>query len=167
MIQSFEQALIFSDKNLLCTGGLIHIVDKVLEIPSPTVQQITKSQLEYFISILNIGGFLQNTSSNYVQAVLQRPDVTYFIPNSPGALEKVQNIVKNASAEDLKSFFQYHVVPGYLGYSSVLKRGGNLTTAQGSNVTISVLGDDMYVNAVKILSPNNLVANGVVHVIGE
>lgn len=56
------------------------------------------------------------------------------------------------------------MVPGVVGYSSLLSNT-TLTTLQGNNVTISIIDGSVYVNSAKVVVPDVLVANGVVHVI--
>jgi uncharacterized surface protein with fasciclin (FAS1) repeats len=43
--------------------------------------------------------------------------------------------------------------------------GTVLTTAQGDNLTITVNGNDTYINSAKILTPDYLIVNGVIHTI--
>ena len=128
--------------------------------------EITNANLQYFISILNTAGYL-SASATYVNAILEVPDVTYFIPNSAAALANVSLLTQNSSAQDLQAVFQYHIVPGYVGYSTMLKNGMSLKTQQGSNLTITIQDGDMYVNAAKVIDSDLLVANGVVHVIDK
>lgn len=145
----------------------MHIVDIVPSIPLTTVAEITAANLEYFVSILNAGNYL-NTANTYVNDILGVPDVTYFIPNSAAALASVTAMAKNSSAAMLQANFEYHVVTGFVGYSTLLTDGMSLKTAQGSNVVVTVQDDgDMYINAAKIIASNYLVANGVVHVIDK
>jgi uncharacterized surface protein with fasciclin (FAS1) repeats len=129
--------------------------------------EITAAHLEFFISILNTGGYLNTANAGYVNGVLEVPDVTYFIPNSAGALANATKIFQNSSSEELQALFQYHIVPGFVGYSPLLKDGMALKTAQGENITITIQDGDMYVNAAKVISTDYIVANGVVHVIDE
>lgn len=148
----------------MCTGGLIHIVNDFLSIPVPAVLEITEAQLQYFVAILNTGGYL-NVANTYVDKVLQLPDVTYFIPNSAVALADTTALARNSTAAELQAIFEYHVVPGYVGYGPLLQNGMVLKTQQGASVTVTIQNGDTYVNAAKIISSNYLVANGVVHVI--
>jgi hypothetical protein len=75
-------------------------------------------------------------------------------------------LAKNTSPGELQADFQYHIVPSFVGYSSLLKNGMVLKTAQGDNVTITVQdGGDIYVNAARVITSDYIVANGVVHVI--
>lgn len=61
--------------------------------------------------------------------------------------------------------FQYHFVPGKTAYSTDLTDGMVLKTAQGSDIIVTLQGEDIYVNAAKVIASDYLVANGVVHVI--
>lgn len=151
----------------MCTGGIIHVIDEVLTIPLSTVLEITAANLEYFVSILNVGGYLNAANADYVNGIIEVPDVTYFIPNSAAALANATTLIHNSSSEDLQALFQYHVVPGFVGYSPLLTNGTSLKTAQGENVTITLQEGDIFVNAAKVISTDWIVANGVVHVIDE
>ncbi|TAQ85349.1 hypothetical protein B7494_g6316 [Chlorociboria aeruginascens] len=144
--------------------GIIHIVNEVLSIPLATVTEITAARFEFLISILNLGGFL-NTNAVYVNEVLELPDVTYFLPNTAEALGNFTNIARNSSATALQAAFQYHIVPDFVGYSSLLTNGLSLKTAQGSNVTVTIQDGDMFINSAKVIASDYLVANGVVHVL--
>ncbi|KUJ12199.1 FAS1 domain-containing protein [Mollisia scopiformis] len=155
-----------SSADIVCTGGIIHIIDTVPSIPVSAVSEITAANLEYFVSILNVGGYL-NPANAYVNQILEVPDVTYFIPNSAAALANVTEQVKNTSAAELQSTFEYHVVPGFVGYSTLLTNGMQLKTAEGGNLTVTVQGGEMYINAAKVVASDYIVANGVVHVIDK
>jgi len=51
-----------------------------------------------------------------------------------------------------------------VGYSSLLTNT-TLKTANGASVTISIINGSVFVNSAKVITPDVLVANGVVHVI--
>lgn len=59
----------------------------------------------------------------------------------------------------------YHVINGTVAYSSTLTNGTSVPTLAGPNVTITISDDDVFVNSAKVVIPDVLVANGVVHVI--
>ena len=59
----------------------------------------------------------------------------------------------------------YIVVNGTVGYSSKLMNNTMLKTMAGNNVTITINNGTVFVNSAKVVTPNVLVANGVVHVI--
>lgn len=146
----------------------MHIIDEILTIPLTTVLEITAGGLEYFTSILNVGGYLNTANAGYVNGIIEVPDVTYFIPNSAVALANATNAIKvNGTADDLQALFEYHIVPDFVGYSPLLKNGTSLKTMQGENITITIQDGDMYVNAAKVTTTDWIVANGVVHVLDE
>ncbi|PVH77458.1 FAS1 domain-containing protein, partial [Cadophora sp. DSE1049] len=150
---------------LICTGGIVHVIDKFLSIPIQAVLQVSAAKMQYFVSILNTAGYLNAANSEYVDGILNVPDVTYFIPNSANALEKATLQAANSTAEETKAVFQYHVVPGFVGYGSTLKDGMKLKTQEGSSLTITMQDGDMYVNSAKVIASDYIVANGVIHVI--
>ena len=59
------------------------------------------------------------------------------------------------------------VVNGTVGYSSTLKNGTSLTTLSGGKLTITIDNGNVFVNDAKVITPDVLVANGVVHVIDK
>jgi hypothetical protein len=97
--------------------------------------------------------------------VLYSPNMTFFSPNTAEALASFTSTTAGMSQADLAAVFNYHIVPDFLGYSSVLETGMELQTVQGSNLTITKVGSDTYVNGARIINPDFLVANGVVHLI--
>ena len=54
---------------------------------------------------------------------------------------------------------------GEVAYSSLLTDGKTLQTVIGSNVAITVRNGSIYVNAAKIVDPDYLLSNGVLHVL--
>lgn len=98
-----------------------------------------------------------------VEAVDTTRDVTIFAPNNE-AFQSIGSALENISTEDLSSVLTYHVISGTVGYSSILSNT-TLPTLNGADVTISVVDGDVFVNSARVVIPDVLVANGVVHVI--
>ncbi|KUJ08476.1 FAS1 domain-containing protein [Mollisia scopiformis] len=146
--------------DIVCTGGLIHVIDTVLDVPQGLVTVITQSNLTFFI-----GGFLNVADQPLVLPVLNGPGVTIFAPNTASALSKFTSLTANATQSELGDVFNYHVVPNFSGYSSNLRNGLVLKTMQGDNLTITIQGNDTFVNQAKIISTDFLIANGVLHTI--
>jgi uncharacterized surface protein with fasciclin (FAS1) repeats len=119
----------------------------------------------FIVAILNVGGYLSPADTNLVNNVLYVPNVTFFAPNTQGALNAFNAVAPRMSQEELAATFNYHVVPDFLGYSSQLRNGMQLRTTEGTNVTITIQGNTTYVNGAKIITSDYLVANGVVHMI--
>jgi uncharacterized surface protein with fasciclin (FAS1) repeats len=119
----------------------------------------------FLVAILTRGGYLSAADTNLVNAVLYRPNMTFFAPNTQEALAASNAIAPNMSQSELAGAFNYHAVPNFIGYSSQLKSGMQLKTAQGANVTITIQRNTTFVNGAKIVTSDYLVANGVVHMI--
>jgi uncharacterized surface protein with fasciclin (FAS1) repeats len=90
-------------------------------------------------------------------------DVTIFAPSN-AAFSAIGSAIGSLSATQLTQILTYHVVPGTIGYSSLLTNT-TLKTANGESVTITISNGTVFVNSAKVILPDVLVANGVVHVI--
>jgi uncharacterized surface protein with fasciclin (FAS1) repeats len=137
------------------TGGVVHIIDGVLTVP----QNVSETAIE--ANLTSVAGAL--ISADLVETVDGLTDVTVFAPNN-AAFEAIGSALPNLTTEDLTSILEYHVVQGTVGYSTTL---GNvsLQTVQGTNLTITVIDDEVFVNSARVVVADVLVANGVVHVI--
>ena len=93
--------------------------------------------------------------------------MTFFVPNTEEALSVFTNASAGMSAENLTAFFNYHIVPGNVLYSTDLFNGTVLKTTEGTNLTISTNGSAIYVNSAKVLTPDYLIVNGVIHLIDK
>jgi uncharacterized surface protein with fasciclin (FAS1) repeats len=91
--------------------------------------------------------------------------VTYFVPNTAEAIANFTAIANSVTPDELGALFDYHVIPNFIGHSSDLHDGMVLQTVQGSNLRITVQGNETFVNQARILQVDFLVANGVLHTI--
>lgn len=93
-------------------------------------------------------------------------NLTAFIPNN-AAFQAIGSALANASMTDLAGILAYHIVPDVVGYSTLLMNGTKLTTASNGTVTITLAGGNVFVNSAKVIVPNVLVKEGVIHVIDK
>ena len=138
------------------TGGVVHIIDNFLSLPTNITDTAVELNLASAVGALNI--------ANLADAVDTMMDVTCFIPTN-AAFQAVGGNLATSTPQELARILEYHVVNGTVGYSSMLSNGTMLTTMNGIAVTITKQDGDIFVNSAKVLTPNVLVANGVVHVI--
>merc|ERR1711939_247330 len=103
--------------------------------------------------------------TDLVDTVNGLENVTIFAPSNM-AFQNISSALANLTAENLTSILQYHVVvsDGPL-YSTLLTNGTMVPTLQGGNVTIRINDDNVFVNNARVVTPNVLIAGGVVHVI--
>ena len=139
------------------TGGTVHIIDRFLTIPENASATALATNLTSLYGALNF--------TSLVETVDTSPNLTIFAPNNQ-AFSNIASALANISKSDAASILQYHVVSG-LGYSSGLTNGTVLTTLSGGNITITIDNGTVFANAARVVTPNVLVANGVVHVIDE
>jgi len=78
------------------------------------------------------------------------------------------------SVSELVALLNYHVVNGtstangsqpFVGYQSNLADGMTMKTTQGRNVTITEADNSVFINSARVLQPDILLSNGVLHVI--
>lgn len=137
------------------TGGVIHVIDRFLVLPqnvSATAVALNLTSAVGALGALNLTDTVDNTR-----------DLTIFLPNN-AAFQRIGGNLANLSTSELTSILSYHVVPA-LGYSTGLTNGTRLPTLNGDNVTITLEGGNVYVNNARVIRPNVLVRNGVIHVI--
>ena len=60
-----------------------------------------------------------------------------------------------------------HIVPNFVGYLPALTNGLKLLTQAGTIITVTVEGNDFYLNNAKIIAPNLILENGVAHVLDQ
>lgn len=142
-------------KNINFTGGVIHIIDTVLTIP----QLVSSTAVA--ANLTSLAGALKTT--NLVSTVDSLKDVTIFAPSN-SAFQAIGSAIGTLTTAQLSSILTYHVVQGTVGYSSILSNT-TLKTVNGENVTITIEDGSVFVNSAKVVTPNVLVAGGVVHVI--
>jgi len=127
---------------------------------------VSDLNLPLFATVLNIGGFVDQDSNPTVKKAVTGSDMTFFGPNSKEAIDTMTLLVKTNTFEQQETLFAYHIVPGIV-YSTSMKDGMKLPTFAGKNLTVSIIGDDIYIDGAKIMASDNLIANGVLHTIDK
>lgn len=156
-----EQTTNFEPQDVGFNGGLIHIIDTVLTVP-PNVAQTAVN-----IGLTSLAGAA--TAAQLVDPLNSLSDLTIFAPNND-AFESIGSVVTTLSPQALAGILNYHVLPRGVRFSTDLIAAGSpvqFTTAQGQNLTVSRLNGQLFVNSAKILIPDIITANGVVHVIDK
>lgn len=78
----------------------------------------------------------------------------------------VESLLLPQNKEKLKAVLLYHVVSGNVPAATVLKMDGKkVKTVQGSPVAIEISGANVMVSGAKVIKPDVLTSNGVIHVI--
>ncbi|KAI1868861.1 hypothetical protein JX265_006840 [Neoarthrinium moseri] len=145
-------------------GITIHKIDTVLSFGAP-FQLFT-----YRSGYLAMNAALEAAQLNFAfgetegGAGLNISDFTIFVPTDE-AFKSIGSVLESASKETLQDVLRYHIIPNNVIFSPSL---GNVTvkSLQGTDLTFTVLPDgSAWVNNAKITFPNNILYNGVAHVI--
>jgi uncharacterized surface protein with fasciclin (FAS1) repeats len=147
-----------SQANLNFTGGVVHVIDRILTLPENASSTLIAAGLS------SLAGALTNAS--LVDAVDGLKDVTIFAPSN-AAFQRIGSALPNLTTQDLTSILTYHVVNGTSPlYSTDLSNGTKVATLQGTELTITITeAGAVFVNGAEVTVPNVLIAGGVVHVI--
>lgn len=137
------------------SGGIIHVISSVLNLPQNLTYTASDANLTAAAGAL--------TQADLASDLDTMEDITVFAPNND-AFAAIGSILGDISTEDLGNILQYHVIEGTVGYSSDLMNG-TLTTANGEDVNITLIGEDVFVDSARVVVLNVLIANGVLHVI--
>jgi uncharacterized surface protein with fasciclin (FAS1) repeats len=91
---------------------------------------------------------------------------TVFAPDNT-VLKSMESMIDNLSKpnmrKQLKELLMHHIVPGKW-MSAVLNNGFKLKTMAGDELTVSRKGDTLMIGTVRIVNPDQLSGNGVIHV---
>lgn len=85
------------------------------------------------------------------------------MPNNQ-AFANIGSVVSAADNATIASVLSYHVVPNQVLFSTRLSNT-SVTTLQGTNITVTVLDGDIFVNNARVVLANGVLFNGVAHII--
>lgn len=77
----------------------------------------------------------------------------------------VEELMKPENRETLVKLLKYHVVSG--AYPSSQLEAGDLTSVEGSTITVTTADGSVKVNDVTVLQPDIMATNGVIHAIDQ
>lgn len=104
-------------------------------------------------------------TANLVEAIDSLHNVTIFAPTNE-AFQAIGSALGSLTAEQVVSTLTYHaVVAEAPGYSSELTNGTMLKSVNGVDLTITILDSGIFVNSARVVVPDVLISNGIVHII--
>ncbi len=77
----------------------------------------------------------------------------------------VENLLKPENREKLRSVLTYHVVPGKVTSADIAGKTAMPKTVQGTTVDIDATKGGVMVDNAKVVKPDVMATNGVIHVI--
>ncbi|OSS45675.1 hypothetical protein B5807_09514 [Epicoccum nigrum] len=146
-------------------GITIHKVDTVLSFGAPLELFTYRAGYTAFSSALEAAKLsIDFGLTGADQTGLNLSDYTIFVPSNE-AFENIGSVLETVDVDTLQKVLAYHIIPNNVIFSTSL---GNVTvpSLNGDNLTITVLPDgSAWVNNAKIVFPNNILYNGVAHII--
>ena len=156
--------------DLPASNGIVHVIDAVLLPPAPELPTIAElavatpdlSTLVTAVTVASEAGPI-----DFLGAISDpEADLTVFAPTN-AAFDALGPVLGDALADPaglLTEVLAYHVL-GTSQNSGELAAAGTATTLQGSDVTITVNGDKVFINDSEVVLIDLPASNGIVHVI--
>ncbi|KAK1970413.1 fasciclin domain-containing protein [Colletotrichum sublineola] len=138
-------------------GGYFQSIDTILEAPRPCSTTIKKLS----DSLTSLMGALEKTK--LWRTLDAKPNVTCLGPNTQ-AFDQAGNPEKSLGEEELKGALLFHTLPE-VAYSNFLEDGQEFTSLANLTVRVTVKDDEIWFNDAKVVSPNVLTNNGLIHVL--
>lgn len=139
-------------------GGVIHIIDTVLNIPP----DVSTAAMTY--ELTSLAGAL--TQTNLLERVDTLEDVTVLAPTNE-AFAAISSAATSLNDAQLAALLRYHIILGKVAFSPDLLGATELKvmTLAGTEVTIRSSNGAVFINQARVTVTDVLVENGVVHVI--
>lgn len=142
-------------QNLNFTGGVVHVIDSVLQVPLNVSTTAEYANLTALVGLLN--------ATNLTNTVDMAQDITVFAPSN-SAFQGIGSAAGNLTTSELMQIAEYHVINGSIAYSSLLSNT-TIKSLSGGNLTITVANGEVFVNSARVVNADLLMSNGVMHVI--
>ncbi|RYP43225.1 hypothetical protein DL770_011778 [Monosporascus sp. CRB-9-2] len=136
-------------------GGFIHIVNDYFTIPELLSTTAQATGQTTFADLLS--------SANMTQSLDNAPLTTFFVPSN-AALDAAG---LSTPGPETAAMLAEHVVPNFAGYLPELQDGLVLPNQNGNALTISVRAGEYFVGDARIVQANQILMNGVAHVIDK
>jgi transforming growth factor-beta-induced protein len=145
-----------STADVVCSNGVVHIIDKVLMFPKKVSETATDASLSELVAAL--------TKASLVSTIDDTASLTIFAPTN-AALQAAN--WQALSVPDLTKVLQYHVVAGTVARSLDLSNNQVIATLASQNATVTIDGSTVKVNDATVTLANTLAKNAVIHVIDK
>ena len=147
--------------DVLCSNGVIHVIDAVLMPPMDIVDTATlNGNFNTLVTALNVTGLDSALRGDGPFTVFAPTDAA-FAQLDPQLLN---DLVNNDTAT-LAEILRYHVVNGTIMSTDLTLGITQVATLQGSNITVTVNTTGVFINDARVIIADVICSNGVIHVI--
>jgi uncharacterized surface protein with fasciclin (FAS1) repeats len=155
--------------DVVAKNGVVHIVDKVIAIPTVVTQAISNPEFSTLVAALT----RSDLGVDYVQTLSATGPFTVFAPTNAAFAKLLEDLnitsLSQIDATTLNAVLQYHVVAGANARSGQLQDEQEITTFQGGKLRVDLTGGAKLVDAgnrvANIVVVDVQSGNGVVHAI--
>merc|ERR1711920_228989 len=152
-----------SAADIACSNGVIHVIDAVLLPPVPDIVEtaISAGSFTVLVEALQTAGL--------VDALKGAGPFTVFAPTDAAFTNLLDSLgvtkAELLARDDLADILKYHVLPGSSVMSADLAAAQDVTTYEGSNLTVTKEGSTVKAGSASVITPDIESSNGVIHVI--
>jgi len=139
-------------------GGLLHIIDRVLNFPRTCTETAEAASLTVLRDALD--------RADLARVVDTTPKFTCFAPTDE-AFRAAGIDLDALSTDQIADALKYHSIVGDIGYSTAFEDEQQYETLLGVNVTVSKREGQMFINDAPVLRGNVIMTNGVAQVLGR
>lgn len=159
--------------NVIASNGVVHVVDKVITLPTIATHAIANTNFSTLVSLLARPG-----QPNYAEALSGTAGSPYtvFAPINAAFTDLNTELagsggIAGVSANNITKVLQYHVVGGANVLSSTLTEGQVVTPLLAHNFTIQLTGSakikDVNNRISNIIAVDVQCSNGVIHALDK
>ncbi len=154
--------------DLVADNGIVHVIDAVLVPPTDTMVVVDSSVVDIIV-----GSAVHETleaaviAAGLVDALSVEGNFTVFAPTDSAFAALPEGLLDTLLADpagDLTNILLYHVL-GARVPSDSLSDGQTATTLQGTDITVTIDSNGVFINEAMVIITDIEADNGIVHVI--
>ncbi|RIA98074.1 FAS1 domain-containing protein [Glomus cerebriforme] len=144
----------------LASNGVFHIIDSIILLPESPMSVMSKvDDVKYFGEVIN-GANLASSFEDFI-------GITIFAPSNEALTQAPHDLLSTSNLTQLTRFINYHVVPKVIFSEILVGPSYNQESEEGSTLQISMGENTLSVNDAKVIVPDILLNNGVLHIIDK
>merc|ERR1712194_158037 len=160
---------IVSTADISCSSGVIHVIDAVL-LPPVLLMSPVPDIVETAISAGNFTVLVESLqTAGLVDALKGAGPFTVFAPTDAAFTALLDSLgvtkAELLARDDLADILKYHVLPGSSVMSADLAATQDVTTLEGSTLTVTKEGNTVMAGSASVSTADISCSNGVIHVI--
>lgn len=144
------------------SNGVIHVIDSVILPADKDIvgTAVAAGSFKTLVAAVQAAGLVETLQGEGPFTVFAPTDEAFAkVPQ-----DVVANLLKPENKEKLAAILTYHVVPGKVMASDVVKVK-SATTVQGTDVDVTVSADGVMIDGANVIATDIETTNGVIHVI--